>query len=134
VQSSNRPLYAEERGAPVPGAVFIFLMPAENVPGHPHYSDVRDIVSQYPQIDESGQVIEPPLSAVAIEGDKDKKCLVSRSLVPGKVWSEVYGLRVEGRLFRCWAQYRDESDQIEEYRATIARILSAVSVRGAGHH
>jgi hypothetical protein len=41
-------------GLPYPGVEFVFLMPAEKVPGH-HYKNLNDIISSEPHI--SGQPV-----------------------------------------------------------------------------
>jgi hypothetical protein len=47
----------------------------------------------------------------------------------GKVWDEVYGLELNGRLFRAWVQYNNEPAKIEGYRSLIAQILASLSLR-----
>jgi hypothetical protein len=116
-------------GFPLPGVVFLFLMPAENVPGQ-RYTTLEEIVASAP----SSSVPNPEVKEVSLPGssptDAEKRCLVSRRLLPGKVWDEVYGLRIKERLFRVWVQYNDDRKEAA-YRAAVLEILSSISVSSA---
>lgn len=119
-------------GYPLPGVVFVFISPAETVPGKHTYRSVRDIAGEFPQINEVGQIHPPSVINIPLAGstpDLSRECLMSRSLIPGNVWNDVYGLRVGKRLFRCWAQYRNEPERIAEYRSEIVAILSSLSLK-----
>ena len=115
-------------GFPVAGAVFIFLMPAEKVPDHPPYHSPADIVSLAPH----AGMPAPDISVVKLDklsSGSEGKCLVARSLLFGKVWDEVYGLEVNGTLFRAWVQYNSEPEKIEGYRNSVIETLSSLSLR-----
>lgn len=113
-------------GFPLRGAVFIFLLPADKVPGHAEYRSALDIVSS------AAQNSTPTISTIQLQANgttRVRECLVSRSLWFGKVWNEVYGLQVGSRLFRAWVEYNNEPGNVEGYRDAIVGILSSVSVR-----
>jgi hypothetical protein len=42
---------ADGCGFPLPGVVFIFLFPADKVPGHPEYRDAREIAQSAAQLE-----------------------------------------------------------------------------------
>lgn len=113
-------------GFPLPTVVFVFLFPADSAPGHPQYRDAREIAATAVQLE------TPVLSKIDLlpngKGDS-RQCWVSRSLMFGKVWNDVYGLQVGSMLFRASAQYNDEPARVEEYRRAVLEILSSVSVR-----
>ena len=113
-------------GYPLRGAVFIFLMPADKVTDHPPYRSPDDIVSAAPH----GGRPAPDIGEVRLIG-QGKRCLVARSLLFGRVWDEVYGVEVNGRLFRAWVQYNNEPGSIDKYRRQIEGILSSLIPRSA---
>jgi hypothetical protein len=121
-------------GFPLKGVVFIFLTPAEKVP-YQKYHDVEDIVASAPHAGEPA----PPVSEVNFGDENGKrKCLVARRLLSPALgfWDEIYGLEVDGRLFRVWVQYQDEDrpEKIEAYRSAVKQILSSVSVDQSKPH
>jgi hypothetical protein len=114
-------------GFPVPGVVLIFLFPAAAGPGHPRFQGPRDLASNAPQINASVSRVD-----LGRPGDARNRteCWVSRSLMFGKVWNEVYGLQVGSTLFRASVQYNAETDnKVANYRDAIKDILSSVGVR-----
>lgn len=111
-------------GFPLPGAVFVSIMPAEYVPGGRRLKSVEDIVSSEPH----AGLPAPSISHIDI--GEGKMCAVARLLLFGKVWDEVYGLRVQGHLFRIWVQYGNEPGREAGYRRAVVAILSSIAVPG----
>jgi hypothetical protein len=113
-------------GFPLPGVEFVFLFPAERGPGHSQHKSAHEIAANTPQAS------PPVVTEVSLTPDgatQDRQCWVSRSLMFGKVWNEVYGLSVGTMLFRASAQYNNEPSKLQGYREAIREILSSVSVR-----
>jgi hypothetical protein len=113
-------------GFPLPGVVFVFLLPADKAPDHPHYRDAHEIASTAVQL---GAPIVTRVDLLPAAQEGARQCWVSRSLTFGKVWNEVYGLQVGPLLIRAWAQYNNEPGRVEGYRQAILEILSSVSAR-----
>jgi hypothetical protein len=115
----------------MPGRVFIFIAPVENLPDRPLPHSLEELVSRPPS--RRGETV---ITAVELPGDKSsgtKKCLVARSLwKPVDVWDEVYGIQIDSKLFRAWVQYENEPLKIRNYRSTVIRILSSLSRRKVG--
>ena len=55
--------------------------------------------------------------------------VVSRTLLPNKVWNDVYAIETGGRIIVFVVRYNDEAAKIEGYRNAIFAILASVSVR-----
>lgn len=51
---------------------------------------------------------------------------ISRQLLDGNLWSEVYGLTVNGHRFMIRAFYNNERENIDQFRSDIIDILSSV--------
>lgn len=115
-------------GYPYPGVAFLFLMPAENVPGHPRYRSARDIALTAAH----AGAPDPQLVELRIEGRPASASFAARSLNLVNVWDDVYGLEIDKKLFRGWAEYNNEPQSVDSYRNIILQILSSVSPLKAG--
>jgi hypothetical protein len=127
--SSERCIGKGAGGFPLPGAVWIRLMPAKEPSGGAPFKSAMDIVSSTPHAGRPA----PPVTEVDLNGI-GTRCLLARSLwSPPDVWNETYGLEAGDRLFEAWVQYENEPPRIEAYRTVVKDILSSVTVRGAAH-
>jgi len=126
LQQAGWQLHGHRRWVPPPCVVFIFLFPADKGPGHPEYRDAREIAQSAAQL-EAPLIV--PVTLISGRSPNGKECWVSRSFMFGKVWNDVYGLRVGSTLFRVGVQYNNEPARIPSYSDAIIAILSSVSVR-----
>lgn len=113
-------------GFPLAGVVFLFVFPADQGPGHPHYDSARDLAASVRQLGAT-TVEEVHLRGVPSVSSRD--CWISRSLMLGKVWNDVYGLRVGSTVFRAASQYNNEPAKVALYRDAVIGILSSVALR-----
>ena len=107
-------------GFPLPGRMFLFVSPIDNLPGNEKYHSSKDIALTDPYSKDA--VIEP----IVLEESEIKDCFRSRSLFAGKVWNEVYGFRMGKKLFRAWVQYNNESNMLKVYRNSVLDILASI--------
>jgi hypothetical protein len=97
----------------------------DNLPDHQQYTAVGDIVSTIPH----AGMPAPAVSRVELgSGGGSRECQVARSLLFDALWDDVYGLSVNGRLFRVWAQYNRNPKMDAANRIKVVGILSSVSV------
>ena len=117
-------------GSPVRGLAFLFIIPADRIPEHPHYRGAHDIPASEPHAGlPAPEITECALVEKAQQRDEGK-CFVGRRLLSwAGAWDEVYGLELNKRLFRVWTRYEDDPRKIAEYRASIREILSSISLK-----
>jgi len=113
-------------GFPLTGVVFLSMMPAESAPEHDRYRTVHDIVTAVPR----AGMPSPVISEVDLgpRGGR-RQCEVATSSPFGSEREEIYGLSVDGRLFRVWIKYDRPSTQTT-YRQAVLAILSSDSPHG----
>ena len=54
--------------------------------------------------------------------------VLSRSLVSGKTWHDLYVIKIGPKMFSAVVQYNDEPATIDANRSTLFRILASISV------
>lgn len=105
-------------GFPLKGAVFLFIAPAELLPGKTKSLDAIVEREAKKPLDEK-TVVDVPIGP-------DKRCVLVRSrMKPTSIWNDVYGVQAGPLLVRAWAQYREEPG----FRETIVQVLRSISPR-----
>jgi len=56
--------------------------------------------------------------------------VLSRSLVSGKTWHDLYVIKIGPKMFSAVVQYNDEPASVDVNRATLFHILASISVSG----
>ena len=111
-------------GLPTPGHVVMYLIPAANAPG------LRDIGSASSLVkDRSWQGTGQLVEEVPVHGYGIKSCWVSRGLLFGKVWNEVYGLEVGPAVLFINVKYNNEIGNVDMNRSVVRNILSSIESR-----
>ncbi len=111
-------------GDAIRGVAFLFLTPAEKLPGGQVYHGPYDIVASRPHVGLPARTI----NKVEFPGDPQRKCFVGRRRLSwAGAWDELDGLEVNKRLFSVWSRYEDNGERTQAYRDAIREILQSIS-------
>jgi hypothetical protein len=107
-------------GAPLPDLIVFSIRPFEG-PG--------DLSAAITKVDPHVSSKESPaeLASGALTGQIEY--VASRTLLPNKVWNDVYAIETGSKIIILEAHYNDESGKIDRYRQTIFGILASVTVK-----
>lgn len=113
-------------GTPLPGVILLSFGPAMPDSKGKLPADLSEAITQAdPHVSSKESPAE--LASGALTGQIEY--VVSRTLLPNKVWNDIYAIQTASKIFIFSARYVDEPKQLDAYRNSIFAILASVSVR-----
>jgi len=116
-------------GLPKAGRITLTVMPDQNHPDHPNYDNDLD---RFMRFELKSHRHAQPITELALhpsDSGGSSRCLLIRSLIGGDVWADLYGWKLENKLFRAVATYNDDPKQNEILRSVAIDIISSVRLR-----